>query len=261
MSLQRYFIEVLYKGTRYSGFQTQANANTVQAETEKAFAILQKQEIVLTGSSRTDTHVHAKQNFFHFDFEGIIHSQFLYKINAILPRDIVIRNIYPVHKEAHCRFDAISRTYHYYIYQKKNPFLEDRAYYFPYSIDLAKMEEAAIVLKEYTDFTAFSKRNTQVKTFLCAILESDWLKEEGQLVYRVTSNRFLRGMVRGFTGTMLQIGRGKLTIGDFRNIIESKDNRTADFAVPGYGLFLTQVEFPSGWLTSPLPQDNKETGL
>ena len=216
MALQRYFMEVMYKGTQYSGFQVQDNAVTIQSEIEKAFAVLQRKEVDLTGSSRTDTNVHAIQNFFHFDFDEPLHPQFLYKINAILPRDIVIKNVYQTQPDAHCRFDAISRTYQYYIYQKKDPFLEDRAYFFPYTIDLPLMQEAASIVKEYRDFTSFSKRNTQVKTYLCSIAESVWKKENDLLLYRVSGNRFLRGMVRGLTGTMLQVGRGKITLSDFR---------------------------------------------
>jgi tRNA pseudouridine38-40 synthase len=244
MALQRYFLEVQYKGTRYSGLQVQDNAVTIQQEIETAFAVLQRKEIILTGSSRTDAGVHALQNFFHFDFDEALHQQFLYKINAILPRDIVIKNVYPVAPGAHCRFDAISRTYRYCIYRQKNPFLEDRAYYFPYSIDLEKMQEAAVVIKTYSDFTSFSKRNTQVKTFMCAIQESEWQQDGEQIVYHVKANRFLRGMVRGLTGTMLQVGRGKLSLAELKAIIEAKDCRQADFAVPGHGLFLARVEFP-----------------
>jgi tRNA pseudouridine38-40 synthase len=253
MPLQRYFLEVMYKGTRYSGFQAQENTpDTVQEEVEKAFALLQRQKVMMTGSSRTDTHVHAFQNFFHFDFEEDIHPQFLYKINAILPGDIVVKNIYPVSSRAHCRFDAITRSYQYHIYQKKNPFLEDRGFYFPYTIDIEKMQEAAAILKEYNDFTSFSKRNTQVKTFLCNILETTWREEEKQIIYFVKANRFLRGMVRGLVGTMLQTGRGKITIAAFRNIIEARDCMRADFSVPGHGLFLQQVEYPSSLQLQPL---------
>ncbi len=242
--MARYFLEVMYKGTAYSGFQVQENASTIQAEVEKAFTVLQKEMVTMTGSSRTDTNVHALQNFFHFDTETPIHLQFLYKINAILPRDIVIKNIYAVSNEAHCRFDAVSRTYQYHICRSKNPFLEDRAYFFPFTIDMVLMQEAAAVLKEYTDFTSFSKRNTQVKTFLCSILETEWRQEKDEIIFHVTANRFLRGMVRGLTGTMLQVGRGKISIPEFRNIIETKDNTLVDFAVPGHGLFLTNVQYP-----------------
>lgn len=244
MSRQRYFLEVSYKGTKYSGFQVQENANSVQSEVEKAFFTLQRHPIILTGSSRTDTGVHAHQNFFHFDFEFPIHEQFLYKINAIVPRDIVVKNIYAVSEEAHSRFDAISRTYHYFVYRSKNPFLEDRAYYYPYTVDLITLNKAATILKEYTDFTSFSKRNTQVKTFLCTIIESEWNKTSDGIFYHVKGNRFLRGMVRGLVGTMLRAGTGKISLEQFRHIIEAKDCTKADFSVPAHGLFLENVEFP-----------------
>lgn len=249
--MQRYFLEVSYKGTNYSGFQVQENAPSVQAEIEKALAILQKKELTLTGSSRTDTGVHALQNFFHFDFDEFFHPHFLYKVNSILPRDIVVKNIYPVSAEAHCRFDATYRTYHYHIYQTKNPFLQDQAYFFPYTIDFDKMQQVAAIIKTYNDFTSFSKRNTQAKTFLCSIAESEWRKEETQLIYRVRANRFLRGMVRGLTGTMLQVGRGKISVDDFRKIIEKKDCTEADFAVPGHGLFLMEVSYPDSLVLNP----------
>lgn len=242
--MSRYFLEVSYKGTNYSGFQSQENANTVQAEVEKAFKTLHKTEIVLTGSSRTDSGVHAIQNFFHFDFEGIINPQFTYKINAILPNDIVVRSIKLVSPEAHCRFDATSREYRYYIYRHKNPFLKDRAYYFPYKLDLQKMQEAAGILMEYQDFTSFSKRNTQVKSFQCIIIKSNWLYEDNCILYNVQANRFLRGMVRALTATMLKVGRGKLSLEDFRKIIDAKDCTKASFAVPGHGLFLQSVQYP-----------------
>jgi tRNA pseudouridine38-40 synthase len=253
MALQRYFLELMYKGTGYSGFQVQKNApNTVQEAIEKAFAILQKQVVTMTGSSRTDAGVHALQNFFHFEFEGSINGHFKYKMNAILPKDIVVKNIYPVQPEAHCRFDAIARSYNYHIYRNKNPFLSDRAHYFPYALDIEKMQEAAAILKLYTDFTSFSKRNTQVKTFLCAIAESEWRQDGEQMIYHVKANRFLRGMVRGLTGTMLQAGRNKISIEQFKKIIEARDCRLADFSVPGHGLFLTKVEYPPELQLIPL---------
>lgn len=239
--MPRYFLEVSYKGTAYSGFQSQENANTIQAEVETAFEILQKEQLVMTGSSRTDAGVHALQNFFHFDYEGTVNPKFVYKINAILPPDIVVKNIRQVKDEAHCRFDALSREYKYFIYQHKNPFLADRAYYFPFTLNVELMQQAAAILKEYSDFTSFSKRNTQVKTFQCNILESRWFLEDGCLVYNVKANRFLRGMVRALTATMLKVGRGKISLDEFRQVIEAKDCTKASFAVPAHGLFLVSV--------------------
>jgi pseudouridylate synthase I len=239
----RYFLEVAYKGTKYSGFQVQQNANTIQAEVEKAFFILHRKKVQLTGSSRTDAGVHALQNFFHFDFEYPLHNQFVYKINAILPPDIVIKSIKQVSNEAHCRFDAISREYQYCIYQYKNPFLQDRAYYYPYKLDVSKLNDAASLLPGYSDFTSFSKRNTQVKTFNCKLYKSVWRMENEMLMYNVCANRFLRGMVRALTATMLKVGRQNLSVEEFKRVIELKDCTKASFAVPAHGLFLSNVYY------------------
>jgi tRNA pseudouridine38-40 synthase len=241
--MQRYFLEVSYKGTHYSGFQAQQNANTVQAEIEKAFLVLQREEVKLTGSSRTDAGVHALSNYFHFDYQGTVHSHFVYKMNAILPWDIVIKRLIPVSPTAHCRFDAIGREYKYFIYRGKNPFLKDRALYFPYKVDRALMEAGAAMLKGYTDFTSFSKRNTQVKTFECRIAKSEWEFTREGMVYYVEADRFLRGMVRALTATMLKLGRQRISLDDFKNIIEARDSSQASFAVPAHGLFLVSVKY------------------
>ena len=242
--MSRYSLEVSYKGTHYSGFQTQHNANTIQAEIEKAFAILLRQQITMTGSSRTDAGVHALQNFFHFDYDSVINSDLIYKLSAILPDDIVAKKITQVRDDAHCRFDAVSREYNYYIYNHKNPFLKDTAFFFPYKLDIEKMQQAAAIIKEYTDFTSFSKRNTQAKTFVCQITESKWFQQDNCLIYNVKSNRFLRGMVRALVATILKVGRGKLTLDEFKAIIDAKDCTKASFAVPAHGLFLVKVEYP-----------------
>ena len=244
MNLQRYFLEVFYKGSNYSGFQIQENANSVQSEIEKAFAILQKHTVQLTGSSRTDAGVHALQNYFHFDYSGELHPHFIYKLNAILPDDIGIKKVSRVAPKAHCRFDAESREYHYYVYRTKNPFLKDRAYYFPYKLDRALLKDAAAMLMEFHDFSAFSKRNSQVKSFLCTIEESEWRTEGDAMVYHIKANRFLRGMVRGITGTMLQVGRGKSSLTNFKDIILSGDCTKANFSVPAHALFLMKVNYP-----------------
>jgi tRNA pseudouridine38-40 synthase len=171
-------------------------------------------------------------------------AQFVYKMNAILPPDIVIKRLIPVKEGAHSRFDAIAREYKYCIYRQKDPFLKDRAYYFPFKLDIDKLREAAEVIKGYDDFTSFSKRNTQVKTFICGITESEWIWENGCLVYHVRGNRFLRGMVRALTATMLKIGRGKMSIDEFHAVIRAKDCTKASFSVPAHGLFLVSVQYP-----------------
>jgi tRNA pseudouridine38-40 synthase len=272
--MQRYFIEVAYKGTNYSGFQVQQNANSVQAEVEKALNTFYKAKLLaksgevakgaqidkvsaeslkdtvtaisLTGSSRTDAGVHALQNYFHIDLPNtFVNSpeKDMYHLNAILPGDIVIKNINPVLPNAHCRFDALSREYHYHIYQRKNPFIATSSYYYPYKLDISLLEEAAAELLNHSDFTSFSKRNSQVHTHICALQQSSWLKTDNGLVYIVRGNRFLRGMVRGLVGTMLLVGRKKITIAQLKAIIEAKDCTGADFSVPGHGLFLVKVEF------------------
>jgi len=245
--MNRYFLEVAYKGTNYAGSQVQANANSVQAELEKAMEVYFRRPVTLTGSSRTDTGVHALQNYFHADLAEKISAGIIYNINALLPADIVVRNIIPVPAAAHCRFDARAREYEYKISPAKNPFLQDRAYFFPYALDFTLLQAVADILKDCQDFTSFAKRNSQVKTFECRIEESSWIKQPDQWVYRVRANRFLRGMVKGMVGTMLKAGLGKITPGEFREIIAAKDCKRADFSVPGHGLFLVKVEYPAGY--------------
>jgi len=246
--MSRYFLEVSYKGSRYAGFQVQENAVTVQWEVEKAMATFFRRPFTLTGSSRTDAGVHARQNYFHFDSTIDIPQKAVYLLNALLPHDIAINRLTPVPDEAHARFGAVAREYEYFIYQAKTPFLDDRAYFFPYTLDMPAMQEAAQMILGYRDFTSFSKRNSQVKTHNCTILYSEWVQREECWVYRVKANRFLRGMVRGLVGTMLQVGRGKLTTEGFRQVIEAKDCSKADFSVPGHGLFLMKVVYPDGYL-------------
>lgn len=257
--MHRYFLELSYKGTAYSGFQVQQNAATIQSEVGKALQTLFRDPFALTGSSRTDAGVHALQNFFHFDTEQIIENRQLYNLNALLPQDIVVKGIYPVPETAHCRFDAISREYRYFIYDAKDPFLNDRAWLYPYPLDLDLLNEAAALICAYQDFTSFSKRNTQVKTYRCAIEKSEWGKENGMLVYTVRANRFLRGMVRGLVGTMLKVGRKQLTVNDLRDIIDARDVTRADFSTPARGLFLAAVNYPGDLKSCLAPQNGGET--
>jgi tRNA pseudouridine38-40 synthase len=247
--MSRYFIELAYRGSIYSGFQAQENADTIQSEVEKAFSILHRREVPLTGSSRTDSGVHALQNFFHFDDEHEIHPQFVYKMNALLPQDIAVKNIFRMPETAHSRFDAVARSYSYHIHQFKDPFLQKTSYYFPYTLDMDLMQEGAALIRTQTNFFAFSKTNTQVKNFNCTILKSDWRKEGANLVYSIEANRFLRGMVRAITATLLKLGRGKLTMGELRKLFE--ESNKAGFAVPAHGLFLEQVRYPENYFPAP----------
>lgn len=245
--MNRYFIEVSYNGSSYAGFQVQENAHTVQAELEKVMGIIFRSDIKLTGSSRTDAGVHALQNYFHFDTELEIRQGSVYNLNALLPGDLAVKNILPVAPGAHSRFDAVSREYRYHLYAHKDPFLLGRAYYFPYQLDMTVMRDAASLLMEYHDFTSFSKRNTQVRTFNCTLLDSRWEVSTGGCTYFVKGNRFLRGMVRALTGTMLRLGRGKGDLRGFRSIIEARDCTQADFSVPPHGLYLERVNYPEGY--------------
>ena len=245
--MPRYFIEVAYKGTNYAGFQIQDNANTIQSEIEKAFSTYFRIGFSLTGSSRTDAGVHAKQNFFHFDSDHF-KDEFdftkpIYHLNAILPLDIVIKSINPVNESAHCRFDAKSRTYEYLIYQNKDPFLQDMAFFYPFNLDAELLQALASELTKHSNFESFSKRSTQVHTFNCNIYSSEWIFNKGMLTYRVTANRFLRGMVKGLVGTMLKSASKNQSINQFQTIITSKNPAMVDFSVPSHGLTLLQVNF------------------
>jgi tRNA pseudouridine38-40 synthase len=245
--MPRYFLEVSYKGSRYAGFQIQENANTVQAEVENALKVYFRQRFELTGSSRTDAGVHAFQNFFHFDQEVLLSDDILlnapYHLNAILPDDIVIKSLKKVNDDFHCRFDALSREYQYCLYREKDPFMQDRGYFFPFRLDFGRMQEAAGEVMRHEYFAAFSKKHSQVKTFSCNVLRSEWRQEGQVLMYRVEANRFLRGMVRGLVGTMLRVGTGKLSVEDFGRLIEAGDQTKADFSAPPLGLFLVRVNF------------------
>ena len=243
--MPRYFIEVAYKGTNYSGFQVQENANTIQAEIEKAFKILHRAPVELTGSSRTDAGVHALQNFFHFDYEEPVNPQLVYKMNALLPREVVIKNFFHMPSDAHCRFDAMSREYVYRIHSFKNPFVNSISLYFPYKIDLDLMDQASKLLLDQTNFFAFSRTNTQVKNFNCSIKKSQWIVKKGSLIYTIESNRFLRGMVRAITATLLKVGRHKISMQDFEKLFI--EERKSGNSVPPHGLFLAAVNYPQNY--------------
>jgi tRNA pseudouridine38-40 synthase len=245
--MQRYFIEVSYKGTAYAGFQIQQNANTIQAEIEKALLVYFKSAFQLTGSSRTDAGVHALQNYFHFDTEVLKQNTALdktvYHINAILPNDIVIKKIMLVSADAHCRFDALSRSYEYTLYTSKNPFLEDVGYYYPYMLNEELLTKAASLLLENKSFESFAKKNIQVHTYHCTITESIWTFKNEVINYNVTGNRFLRGMVRGLVGTMLKVGREKITLEQFKEILLATNSNNTDFSTPAKGLCLKEVKY------------------
>ncbi len=241
----RYFIEFAYKGTHYHGWQYQPNAASVQETLNKVFSTLLQEEIDIMGAGRTDTGVHASQMYGHFDTEKAIETdKLIYKANSFLPKDIVIFNIIEVHPDAHARFDATSRTYHYHISTKKEVFNNDLSWHFFHELDLKAMNEAAKLLLDFTDFQCFSKSNTDVFTYNCKITQAHWTKENNTLIFTITADRFLRNMVRAIVGTLVNIGLHKITKDDFVQIIESKSREKAGFSVPAQGLFLTQITYP-----------------
>lgn len=242
----RYFLVLDYNGANYCGWQRQPGQDTVQERIEKAFSTLLRHETEITGAGRTDTGVHARNYVAHFDSDvETLHTDadFLYKLNCILPFDINIQRIARMHAEAHARFDATRRTYKYYITTRKDVFrypLTHRAK----NLDIEKMNAAATKLLEYTDFTSFSKLNTDVKTKNCNIYEAKWAETNGELVFTITANRFLRNMVRAIVGTLIEVGYGKLTTADFCRIIEAKDRGQAGTSAPAQALFLEKIEYP-----------------
>ena len=243
----RYFIKLSYKGTNYHGWQYQPNAITIQEELEKVFSLLLKTEIKLTGAGRTDTGVHALNYIAHIDLDNHIAEigKLILKANSFLNEDIVIQDIFRVKEDVHSRFSPISRTYEYRTHFKKNPFLKDLSYYiYAAKFDFEKMNEAAKLLFDYSDFTSFSKLHTDTKTNNCKIIRAEWIKREDQMVFIIEADRFLRNMVRAITGTLIEVGKGKMDIIAFRKVIESKDRSNAGVSVPAQGLFLTEIKYP-----------------
>jgi len=243
----RYFIELSYDGSGYHGWQQQSNADTVQGVLTNCVSTYLRKEVKLTGCGRTDTGVHANQFFAHFDVDSEIdESQASFNLNNMLPKDIAIQRIFEVADDLHARFSPLSRTYHYFIHQKKNPFIREHSYYFTGQLDLDKMNEGCQMLFEFKDFTSFSKVNTDTKTNDCEIMEARWELSSNGIVFIVKANRFLRNMVRALVGTMIDVGTEKISVSEFSDVIESKDRGKAGRSVPGHGLFLQAVEFGEG---------------
>lgn len=247
--MPRYFIEVMYDGTAFHGSQLQGDIPTVQLAINKALSTLLREPVISFGASRTDEGVHAISSFYHFDTEQVLHPAFQYKMNAILPEAISLTALYSTSTpEYNARFDAISRRYRYRIFMKKNPFLHNRALYYPFNINKSILHQTAAILKEYTDFESFSKRNTQTFTFKCNIMQSFWEEQNNELHYIVEANRFLRGMVRGLVATQLHVARGQCSLDEFRQIIVAKDCTKAFFNVAGHGLYLEEIKYADGAL-------------
>lgn len=241
----RYFLELAYFGKAYHGWQNQPNAVTVQQKIEIALGVVFQQKTHIVGAGRTDTGVHAQQIFAHFDADKQLEKNiFLFKMNSLLPPDIAVKDVFEVKSDAHARFDALSRSYEYHIIQSKDPFLGDRSYYLKNKLDLDKMNKAAEILKDYINFKCFSKSKTDVKTYNCKITEAIWKDENEVLVFYISSDRFLRNMVRAIVGTLLEIGFGKQPVENMHQIIKSKDRSKAGASVPAKALYLTQVIYP-----------------
>ena len=249
--MQRYFIYLAYNGTNYCGWQNQPNGISVQQRIEEALQIFLRKPLSITGAGRTDAGVHARMMVAHFDWESeIADLPFLTeKLNCLLPVDISIRKILPVSPEAHARFDALSRTYKYYVCKDKDPFTYPFYYRLASLPDFEKMNEAAAVLSEYIDFSCFSKLHTDVMTNNCKIMQAEWNPEGIGWVFTIQADRFLRNMVRAIVGTLLEFGRGKLSLEGFRQVIESKDRGKAGTSVPGNALFLVNIEYPQSTFT------------
>lgn len=245
MYMARYFIELMYDGTGFGGFQIQNNHETIQGALENALNTYYRKPLELTGASRTDAGVHALQNYFHVDTDVPLNAKHIYNLNAILPIGIVIKAFYAVPENAHARFDAIKRAYIYKIHRYKNPFLVNQSWYYPFSIDINQLQEATDTLLSYTDFETFSKKNTQVNNFNCTINKALWRVEGDALYFEIEANRFLRGMIRGLVGTLLQVGRGQISLEQWHAIVLSKDEQKADFSTPAYGLYLSAIEYPN----------------
>ena len=241
----RYFIEFAYNGKDFHGFQIQPDVISVQETLDKALSLLFKQPIQIVGAGRTDSGVHAKQMYAHFDCDLEIKSDYwVSKFNSYLGKNIVIYRFIPVHEDAHSRFDASSRTYEYYIHTFKDVFQNEGSWYYFNELNVELMNEACKILFEFEDFECFSKTNTDVNTFLCDITEANWKAKGNQLIFTITANRFLRNMVRAIVGTLINVGIGKITLDNFRTIIESKDRGKAGFSVPAHGLYLVKVKYP-----------------
>ncbi|MBV6644711.1 MAG: tRNA pseudouridine(38-40) synthase TruA [Cyclobacteriaceae bacterium] len=242
----RYFLDISYLGTQYHGWQLQNNAISIQQVLEKALTTILQVPTSCTGSGRTDTGVHARQQVAHFDTDVVLDElDFVYKLNSFLPGDIAVNSCRQVNDEAHARFDATRRSYQYFIHQNKNPFQQDKSYFFSPKLDFGQMNRGADMLSKWEDFQSFSKVNTDVNHFNCIIYEAKWEQENDSIVFSVSANRFLRGMVRAMVGTLLDLGLTKIDLKQLKEILESRHRSAAGRAVPAEGLYLTEVAYPN----------------
>jgi len=244
---QRYFIELAYYGKAYHGWQIQPNALTVQESLTKAISTILRKDISIVGAGRTDTGVHASHFVAHFDWMGqaLSTSELLNKLNRFLPDSIRIDNIQLVDPRTHSRFSASKRTYHYLISREKSPFLSEYSWFLPYSLDIHLMNEAASLLLETKDFTSFARLHADNKTNICQLSKAVWIEKEGLIVFEISSDRFLRNMVRAIVGSLVEVGKSKISLDDFAGIIQKKDRSAAGQSAPAHGLFLSRIDYPT----------------
>jgi tRNA pseudouridine38-40 synthase len=241
----RYFIELSYCGANYAGWQIQPNAPSVQQMLNEALSTLLRTEAYVVGAGRTDAGVHAKQMFAHVDLEhGLDADALVFRLNRFLPADIAVQQIFPVADDAHARFSATSRSYQYWVSQRKNPFLSDFAWEVTPKLDIDAMNRAAQLLPGEKDFSAFARSGTQSKTNLCTVTQAVWEVQEERLIFHISANRFLRNMVRAIVGTLVAVGQNKCSLHRFDDIVKSKDRTQAGESAPAHGLYLTQVAYP-----------------
>lgn len=248
MSLQknqvRYFLEFSYNGQNYFGWQRQPKQISVQEVLEISLSTLLRQKIDLTGAGRTDSGVHAKQMFAHFDFEEILPEDLIHRLNAFLPKDITVYNVHKMTNEAHARFDATDRTYHYFVQCGKDSFNFDYTWQIRHDLDIEKMNEAAKSLLGKQDFSSFAKIHTDVKTHICDVKFAQWERNSNELKFTITADRFLRNMVRSVVGTLADVGKSKINLEEFNHIIAQKDRSFASGSAPAQGLYLVEVVYP-----------------
>lgn len=258
---KRYFLHISYDGTNYHGWQRQLNSHSVQEEIEAALRKLLRQErVVSVGCGRTDTGVHARDFYLHFNAERPIENlnEILFKLNLMLPKDIGLYGMWEVANLTHARYDAIERSYEYHIHQRRDPFIERFSTFFPWSLDVDEMNEAAKLLLQHKDFAAFCKSGGGQKTTLCDLREAYWVKDDYKLVFHITADRFLRNMVRAVVGTLMQVGRGKMDLAEFRAIIEGGKRTKAGDSAPPQGLHLTRIIYPTRKIDPPSRIDSAE---
>lgn len=241
----RYFIHLAYDGTNYHGWQIQPDANSVQEELQKALSVLIRREIEIVGAGRTDAGVHARRMVAHFDFDGPLDcQQTAYRLGRMLPRDIAVYLVEPVADGMHARFSATRRTYHYYLHTERDPFCRQYSCELHYELDFQLMNEAGRILCTYDDFGAFCKSHSDVKTTLCHVTEARWIQvDSSHWYFRISANRFLRNMVRAVVGTMIDVGRHRVTLDEFRKIVEGKQRTQAGESMPAHALFLEDVAY------------------